>query len=67
MTLQHSRRPPLWARVARSLRPTYGARRNAAEGIEDVRRGQAHRAQAVAAFHAAGAVPEQRSVSGRAW
>ena len=43
-------RPAPWTRLVRSLRPTYGARCNAADGVADLRLDRAHRAQAAAAF-----------------
>lgn len=38
--------------LARTLRPSYGARRNAADGVRSVRAGRSDRAQASAAFAA---------------
>ena len=58
MTQFHPR--PVWTAVTRSLRPTWGARRNAADGIADVRLSRAHRAQAVAAFRASASDTDDR-------
>jgi len=43
-------RPSLWTALTRTVRPTYGARRNAADGLRDVRHDRSDRAQAMAAF-----------------
>ena len=43
-------RPSLWTALARTVRPAYGARRNAADGLRDVRHDRSDRAQAMAAF-----------------
>ena len=45
-----SRPPSLWTALTRTVRPTYGARRNAADGLRDVRHDRSDRAQAMAAF-----------------
>ena len=44
------RRLSLWTALTRTVRPTYGARRNAADGLRDVRHDRSDRAQAMAAF-----------------
>ncbi len=44
------RSPSLWTALTRTVRPTYGARRNAADGLRDVRHDRSDRAQAMAAF-----------------
>jgi len=44
------RAPSLWTALTRTVRPTYGARRNAADGLRDVRHDRSDRAQAMAAF-----------------
>ncbi|MDP9466584.1 MAG: hypothetical protein M3P31_05000 [Actinomycetota bacterium] len=49
MTLP-ARRPSLWTALVRTVRPSYGARRNAADGLRDVRHDRSDRAQAMAAF-----------------
>lgn len=65
---EHFPRSAPWTRLVRSLRPTYGARRNAAEGMEDLRLTRSDRAQAAAAFRASSAgVPERRRTSGHVW
>ena len=43
-------RPSLWTALTRTVRPSYGARRNAADGLRDVRHDRSDRAQAMAAF-----------------
>jgi hypothetical protein len=45
-----ARRPSLWTALTRTVRPTYGARCNAADGLRDVRHDRSDRAQAMAAF-----------------
>ena len=45
-----SPRSSLWTALTRTVRPTYGARRNAADGLRDVRDDRSDRAQAMAAF-----------------
>jgi hypothetical protein len=50
--------PSLWTALTRTVRPTYGARRNAADGLRDVRHDRSERAQAMARF-ARGPLPEQ--------
>ena len=65
---QYPARPALLVRVTRSLRPSYGARCNAAEGVEDLRRSRSQRAQAAAAFAATAAqLPEPRPSSRPSW
>ncbi len=49
MTLP-ARRPSLWTALTRTVRPSYGARRNAADGLRDVRHDRSDRAQAMADF-----------------
>ena len=49
MTLP-ARRPSLWTSLTRTVRPTYGARCNAADGLRNVRHDRSDRAQAMAAF-----------------
>ena len=49
MTIPASR-PSLWTALTRTVRPAYGARRNAADGLRDVRHDRSDRAQAMAAF-----------------
>jgi len=55
-----ARRPSLWTALTRTVRPTYGARRNAADGLRDVRHDRSDRAQAMAAFDAGAATAEDR-------
>ena len=43
-------RPSLWTSLTRTVRPSYGARRNAADGLRDVRHARSDRAQAMAVF-----------------
>ena len=43
-------RSSLWTALTRTLRPAYGARRNAADGLRDVQHDRSDRAQAMAAF-----------------
>ena len=45
-----TRPPSLWTALTRTVRPSYGARRNAADGLRDVRHDRSDRAQAMAAF-----------------
>ena len=45
-------RPSLWTALTRTVRPTYGARCNAADGLRDVRHDRSDRAQAMARFAA---------------
>jgi hypothetical protein len=45
-----SHRPSLWTAFTRTVRPSYGAQRNAADGLRDVRHDRSDRAQAMAAF-----------------
>ena len=54
------RPPSLWTALTRTVRPTYGARRNAADGLSAVRSDRSDRAQAMAAF-ARPAIPAQDS------
>jgi hypothetical protein len=54
------RRPSLWTALTRTVRPTYGARRNAADGLRDVRHDRSDRAQAMAVFAQQPAVVEDR-------
>ena len=44
------RRPSLWTALNRTVRPAYGARCNAADGLSAVRSDRSDRAQAMAAF-----------------
>ena len=53
-----ARPPSLWTALTRTVRPTYGARRNAADGLSAVRSDRSDRAQAMAAFGRP-PVPEQ--------
>ena len=59
MTVPASR-PSLWTALSRTVRPTYGARRNAADGLRDVRHDRSDRAQAMAAFARGPVVQEGR-------
>ncbi len=59
MTLPHPR-PSLWTALTRTVRPSYGARRNAADGLRDVRHDRSDRAQAMADFARRGAPVEDR-------
>ena len=43
-------RPSLWTALTRTVRPTYGARCNAADGLSAVRHDRSDRAQAMEAF-----------------
>ena len=45
-----TRRTSLWTAVTRTVRPAYGARRNAADGLRDVQHDRSDRAQAMADF-----------------
>lgn len=45
-----SRTSSLWTLVSRTVRPTYGARRNAAEGLRDVQDSRSRSAEAAAAL-----------------
>ncbi len=54
------RRPSLWTALTRTVRPTYGARRNAADGLRDVRHDRSDRAQAMAVFARQPGVAEDR-------
>ncbi len=42
--------PSLWTTLTRTVRPSYGARRNAADGLRDVRHDRSDRAEAMADF-----------------
>jgi hypothetical protein len=44
------RSPSLWTALTRTVRPSEGARRNAADGLRDVRHDRSDRAQAMAVF-----------------
>ncbi len=59
MTLP-ARRPSLWTALTRTVRPSYGAQRNAADGLRDVRHDRSDRAQAMAAFARPAAPVEDR-------
>ena len=59
MTVPAPRRS-LWTALTRTVRPTYGARRNAADGLRDVRHDRSDRAQAMAAFARPGSPVEDR-------
>ncbi len=45
-----ARSPSLWTTLTRTVRPSYGARRNAADGLRDVRCDRSDRAEAMADF-----------------
>ena len=45
-----ARPPSLWTALTRTVRPSYGAQRNAADGLRDVRHDRSDRAAAMAAF-----------------
>jgi hypothetical protein len=55
-----ARRPSLWTALTRTVRPTYGARCNAADGLRDVRHDRSDRAQAMAAFARGSGIAEDR-------
>ena len=55
-----ARRPSLWTALTRTVRPSYGAQRNAADGLRDVRHDRSDRAQAMAAFARPGAPGQDR-------
>lgn len=65
---EHRPPPAVWTRLVRSLRPSHGARINAAEGVEEVRTSQSDRAQAAAAFaDAPPPLPDKRRVRRPSW
>ena len=49
MTLP-ARPPSVWTALTRTVRPSYGARCNAADGLRDVRHDRSDRAAAMADF-----------------
>jgi hypothetical protein len=54
-------RPSLWTALTRTFRPSYGARRNAADGLQAVRHDRSDRAQAMADFARGPAIAEDRA------
>ena len=55
-----ARKPSLWTALTRTVRPAYGAQRNAADGLRDVRHDRSDRAQAMAVFASRPAPVEDR-------